>query len=318
MTSQASTCFIGIDVSKNYLDIADSSTQKQWRAKNDEKGIGSLIGQWVYLKPKLIVLEATGGLEVKLVSALQAQGLPGVVVNPRQIRDFAKATGQLAKTDAIDAQVIARFASAIRPEVRPFKNPQTQELTVLTTRRRQLIEMISAEKTRCRQAPQRIHEDIQKHIQWLQQCLRDLDQDIKTAIKNSSVWVEKNAIIRSIPGAGPVLSVTLLASVPELGNLNRRQVAALIGVAPLNRDSGKHRGTRSIWGGRSHVRTTLYMATLTAIRFNPCIKGFFDKLIKKGKKFKVAITACMRKLLVTLNAMVKNNLTWSENYVTSS
>jgi len=308
--------FIGIDISKDYLDIASSATQKTWRTSNDEAGIDGLIKR--LSTPTLIVLEATGGLETPLVLALVANQLPVTVVNPRQVRDFAKATGQLAKTDTLDAKVLARFAAAVRPEMRQIKDQETRELAALVTRRRQLVEMLSTEKTRLKQVSKPIRKNVETHIAWLKNQIREMDQDLSKTLKRSSVWRENDQIIQSVPGAGQVLSINLLANVPELGTLNRRQIAALIGLAPLNRDSGTFRGRRCIWGGRAGVRSTLYMAAVTAMQYNPVIRSFYQRLTEKGKPFKVAITACMRKLLTIINTMIKTKTRWNEKLITNT
>ncbi len=315
MNQKSSERFIGIDISKDRLDIADSITRETWQAANDESGIKGLVERLTPLNPVLIVMEATGGLEILLASALVAGRLPVAVVNPRQVRDFAKATGKLAKTDAIDARVLTHFAGAVRPEVRKVKDEEALELSALVTRRRQLVGMLATEKTRLQQAPKWIRKDIKDHIQSLKKRLSKIDRELSKTIKNSSVWRENDQIIQSIPGAGPVLSVSVLAGVPELGTLNRRQIAALVGVAPLNRDSGKFCGRRCIWGGRANVRAALYMAAVSAMRHNPVIRAFYNRLIEKGKVFKVAITACMRKLLTILNTMIKNRTSWNENFI---
>ncbi len=310
--------FIGIDISKLHLDVADSMTQETWQTANNEEGIAGLVESLSALNPPLIVLEATGGLEIPLASALVAGRLPVAVVNPRQVRDFAKATGKLAKTDVIDSLVLAHFAKAVRPEVRKIKDEESLELSALVTRRRQLIEMLTKEKTRLKQAPKWICKDIKEHIESLKKRLRKIDGDLSRTIKNSSAWREHDQIIQSVPGAGPVLAVNLLAGVPELGVLNQKQIAALIGLAPLNRDSGKFRGRRCIWGGRANVRAALYMAAVTAMQHNPVIRTFYTRLIEKGKPFKVAITACMRKLLTIINTMIKTKTLWNENLITST
>ncbi len=310
--------FIGIDISKLHLDVADSMTQETWQTANNEEGIAGLVESLSALNPPLIVLEATGGLEIPLASALVAGRLPVAVVNPRQVRDFAKATGKLAKTDVIDSLVLAHFAKAIRPEVRKIKDEESLELSALVTRRRQLIEMLTKEKTRLKQAPKWICKDIKEHIESLKKRLRKIDGDLSRTIKNSSAWREHDQIIQSVPGAGPVLAVNLLAGVPELGVLNQKQIAALIGLAPLNRDSGKFRGRRCIWGGRANVRAALYMAAVTAMQHNPVIRTFYTRLIEKGKPFKVAITACMRKLLTIINTMIKTKTLWNENLIAST
>jgi len=303
--------FIGIDVSKKQLDVAVLPDAKHKVYPNNEQGIGQLASFLKSLSPSLIVLEATGGIEVPCVGILAAEGLPVVVVNPRQIRDFAKATGRLAKTDAIDAQTIARFGETVRPEIRDLKSPEMQELAALNTRRCQIIQMITAEKNRLATATKWTREDIKRHIAWLKERLNGVNDEIDKSIRNSPVWREKDDLLQSVPGIGPVASATLLSQLPELGMLNRKQIAALVGVAPLNRDSGMMRGKRSVWGGRSSIRCALYMATLVATRFNPIISAFYHRLCDAGKAHKVALTACMRKLLTILNAMVKNRTHWS-------
>jgi transposase len=262
------------------------------------------------IEPRLIVFEATGGYETLAVSSLAVAGLPVVVVNPRQIRDFAKSIGRLAKTDVIDAGVIARFASAVRPELRPLKDSPSQELTGLVTRRRQIVDMIVAETNRLNAATRRNRRDIQAHIRWLQKRQDQIDDEIKRNIKNSPLWRTTDQILQSASGVGPATSAMLISCVPELGQLNRKKIACLIGVAPLNRDSGRFKGRRMIWGGRAQVRAVLYMSTLSAIRFNPIIRQFYQRLRGAGKCFKVAMVACMRKLLIILNAMVRNQTKW--------
>jgi len=305
-----SETFVGIDVSKTSLDVALRPDNTHWSCGNDDAEIGTLVKRLRKLQPTLIVLEATGGLEIPVAAALASVGLPIVVVNPRQVRDFAKATGELAKTDRIDAGVLAWFGEAVRPEIRPLKDPATQELAALLTRRRQLTDMLTAEKNRLSCAPKRVSKDIKIHITWLEKRLRDANNGLSKAIKQSPVWCEHDEILQSTPGVGPVLSVTLLAALPELGTLNRRQIAALAGVAPFNRDSGKFKGKRAIWGGRAEVRAVLYMGTLSAVRCNPIIRSFYQRLTKAGKNHKVAMTACMRKLLTILNIMMKNHTHW--------
>lgn len=303
--------FIGIDVSKKSLDIALRPSNQQWSVEYNDKEIAALIKKLTDFDPALVVVEATGGLQTQLVSQFVAAGLPIVVCNPRQIRDFAKATGKLAKTDKIDAAVIAHFAEAVRPEVRPLKSEQTQELTDLLARRSQLVDMLTAEKNRFQQATRGVKNGIRNHIHWLEKHLDENNKTLDKFIKESPVWRKKDQIIQSTPGVGRVMSLALLSCVPELGTINRRQVAALIGVAPFNRDSGQFKGKRAIWGGRAGVRSVLYMCALTAIRCNPVIKDFYQRLIKVGKLPKVAIVACMRKLLVILNAMIKSDTVWS-------
>jgi len=306
--------FVGIDVSKDTLDVAIRPEGDRWTVQNDEKGIQALVARLLKRKPTLVVLEATGGLQMPVVVALASAKLPVVVVNPRQIRDFAKATGKLAKTDPIDSGVIAHFGEAVRPEVRPLRDAETQELTDLLARRRQLVDMATAEKNRLNTATKKVRKDIKAHIAWLEKRIKDVESDLSKRIKQSPVWQEKDEILQSVPGVGPVLSVTLLAGLPELGTLNRREVAALAGVAPLNRDSGRYRGTRCVWGGRGDVRSVLYMSTMAAIRWNPVIRSFYLRLMRAGKKHKVATTACARKLLTILNAMIKTNMAWRYDY----
>ena len=301
--------YIGIDISKDSLDVAIHASIKQWHYANDTSGITSLCKMLANLKPDLVVFEATGGYEMPLYLALDEAGLPATPVNPRQIRDFAKSTGKLAKTDSLDARVIAHFGYAIRPVPHPV--PDTHDLKIAQGRRLQLLEMITAETNRLKGAPKALKKRIEAHLRWLKQELGDTDRELKDIIKNDPIWQEKDSLLQSTPGVGPTLSATLIAQLPELGTLNRRQIAALVGVAPLNRDSGKMHGRRTIWGGRTHVRAVLYMATLVATRFNPAIRNFYLRLCSAGKKKKVALTACMRKLLTILNAMLKHRIPWS-------
>ena len=302
--------FVGIDVCKAELQVATLPEGKPITFANTEDGIALLIDCLKPLHPNLVVLEATGGLEIPVVNALAVKGFAVVVVNARQIRDFAKATGRLAKTDRIDAQVIVQFAEAIRPPLRPLKDEQTQRLHALNTRRRQLVAMIRSEQNRLTSAPKWTQKEIQIHLQWLKKALDKMDKDISDLIKGSPIWREKEALLRSFKGIGPVTSATLLAALPELGAIGSKALSALVGVAPLNRDSGQFRGKRSVWGGRDNVRSVLYMATMAAIRFNPVISAFYNRLREAGKPHKVAITACMRKIIVTLNSMIKNQTRW--------
>lgn len=306
--------YLGIDVSKERLDIAVRPTDEEWSVPNEEQGISVLVRRLQALKPALVVLEATGGLELAVTGALAAAPLPVVVVNPRQVRDFARATGQLAKTDRLDALVIARFGEAVRPVPRPLPDAEAQTLGALLTRRRQLVGMLTSEKNRLHTAPAPVQEHINSHIAWLEQSLARLDAELGDALRQSPLWREKEDLLRKVPGVGPVLCLTLLAELPELGTLNRRQIAALAGVAPLNRDSGTLRGKRTVWGGRAQVRAALYMATLVATRFNPIIQTFYQHLCAAGKPKKVALTACMRKLLTILNAMLKYQRAWNTNH----
>lgn len=304
---KADGCFVGIDVSKAELEVGVVPGDRVWRVTHDQKGMSALVEELRCMSPELVVMEASGGLEAPVAAAIAGAGLAVVVMNPRQVRDFAKAKGRLAKTDKIDALVLADFGRVMRPEVRPLKDEQTQELKALQTRRLQLVEILTGEKNRLGRAPNaRVKKDIQQHIAWLEKRIKEANKDLQALIQSSPLWREKNAIIRSFKGAGPVLSLTLLGQLPELGKLTRKQVAALVGVAPFNCDSGKYRGQRRIWGGRARVRSALYMPTLAAIRFNPIIRAFHQRLIKAGKIKKVAITACMHKFLTILNAMLRD------------
>jgi transposase len=314
----ASDSFVGIDVSKDQLQVASHPSQGQSSFPFHETGLTQLVDHVRTLSPRLIVLEATGGLEIPLVAALAAQGLPVITVNPRQVRDFARAIGRLAKTDAIDADLLARFAAATRPSLRPLPDAQARQLEALVTRRRQILQMITAEKNRLSTAPLNVRSGIEDHIQWLQQQLERLDQDLHKTLRQSPLWREKDDLLQSAPGVGPVLSAMLLSRLPELGQLNRKQIAALVGVAPFNRDSGLWRGRRCIWGGRGQVRSVLYMGTLVAMRYNPKIKAFYDRLRQAGKPPKVALTACMRKLLTILNAMVRHKTPWHDSWAYTS
>lgn len=302
--------YVGIDVSKVNMDVAIYPSGKQWSFTNNEKGISQAVTRLCELSPALVVMEATGDIELPLTAALAIAGLPTVVVNPRQVRNFARAMGKLSKTDTIDSQVMAYFAATIQPKPRPMPDAQTQELSAILARRRQVIEMIVAERNRLGVANEAVRESIQGHIAWLEKELADVDNNLTCTIQKSPLWREKDELLRSVPGVGPVLSVTLLADLPELGTLNRRQIAALVGVAPLNRDSGNFRGKRRVWGGRAKVRAVLYMATLVATRHNAVIRDFYQRLNAAGKEKKVALTACMRKLLTILNALIRSRSPW--------
>lgn len=306
--------FIGIDVSKARLDVCVHSSGELSSARNDADGIEELIRILTSIAPSLVVLEATGGYETAFATAAYAAGLPVVVANPRQIRDFAKATGMLAKTDALDSKVIARFAAQIRPDVRPMKDEETEALASMVSRRRQLVLMRTQEKNRLAGANPRQKVDIKAHVSWLDERIRRLETDMTAALRKSKAWKVQEDMLKTVPGIGCVTSATLLAALPELGQLNRAKIAALVGVAPFNRDSGQHRGRRMIWGGRAEVRSVLYMATLTAIRFNEPIKMLHARLIARGKPAKVAIVACMRKLLTILNAMLKSKTPWNPQF----
>jgi transposase len=309
--------YVGIDVAKDRLDVVLRPTGEYLGTTNDERGIKAVVR---HLRKQeeiaLVVLEATGGLEQPAAAALALAGVPVAIVNPRQVRDFAKAVGRLAKTDRIDAAVLAHFAEAIRPEARPLANEQARELAAVLLRRRQLLAMITAEGNRGRTAPKTVGKRIEAHLRWLRKELTRANEDLARTVRESPVWREKDDLLRSVPGVGPTLSATLLAELPELEHLDRRRLAALVGVAPLNRDSGTLRGIRTVWGGRSGVRTTLYMATLSATRHNPAIREFYGRLCAKGKPKKVALTACMRKLLAILGAVLRNRTPWDAEHLT--
>lgn len=307
-------CFIGIDVSKATLDVASLPDAETWTVTNDDAGLTELLPWVVALAPTLIVLEATGGFESAAVAALAKLGLPVVVVNPRQVRDFAKSMGRLAKTDTIDALTLALFGERVRPALRPLPDEAAQLLDALLTRRRQLIEMLTAEKNRLGFARGPVRRDITQHLRWLEKRLVDVDADLTEAIAASPLYRAQDELLQSVPGVGRVTALTLLGKLPELGRLSRREIAALVGVAPLNRDSGKIRGKRFVWGGRAPVRAVLYMAALVGIKHNPILHAFYERLCAAGKVFKVAITACMRKLLTILNAMVHHQRRWDPQH----
>jgi transposase len=302
--------FIGIDVAKAQLEFACRPSGETGTVPNAEDGIRKLVARCQALGPTLVVLEATGGYEAAVVAALATAGLAVVVANPRQVRDFAKATGQLAKTDALDAQVLALFAERVRPEPRVLPDEDVAALDALLTRRRQLVEMLTAERNRVLVARPAVRRDLQQHIRYLERRLREADDDLHTAVKASPLWRVKDDLLQSVPGVGRVVSLTLLAKLPELGRLARKEIAALVGVAPLNRDSGTLRGKRVVYGGRAPVRTVLYMAALVASKCNPVIRAFYQRLRTAGKPAKVALTACMRKLLTILNAIARDGTPW--------
>jgi transposase len=303
--------YVGIDVAKARLDVAVRPSREQWVSATDPASLDELVGRLQELHPELIVLEATGGREGAVVAALAAAGLPVAVVNPRQVRDFARAVGQLAKTDVLDAQVLAHFAQVIHPTPRPLPDVQAQELSALLARRRQLTQMVTAERQRLDTALPRVQAHIQRHLAWLEAELADLDQTLHDQVQASPVWRERENLLRSVPGIGPTTALTLLAELPELGQLDRKAIAALVGVAPLSCESGTWRGRRIVWGGRARGRTALSMAALVATRHNPTIAAFYTRLCAAGKPKKVALTACMHKLLTILNAMVRQGSVWS-------
>jgi len=310
--------FVGIDVSKEHLDWAvndGGAGGGGGQVAHDEAGLANLVARLRELKPELVVLEATGGLEMSVLAALALAGLPVAVVNPRQVRDFARAIGHLAKTDRLDAKCIAHFAAAVQPALTPMPEATTLELELILARRRQMVSMLVAEKNRLSglTGPRRVARvvsSIERIVKALTKELEKLDDELKTKIQQSPLWNAKDKLLRSVPGVGTGTSRTLLLDLPELGTLDRKQIAALVGVAPFNRDSGKLRGRRAIWGGRASVRSMLYMASVTAARCNPVIRSFYERLIAAGKKGKVALTACMHKLLTILNAMVKAGTSW--------
>jgi transposase len=301
---------VGIDVSKETLDVA-TSLEERWSTTNEGIGIEDLVGALSTRAPELIVVEASGGYEAACVAALAAVRLPVIVVNPRQVRDFAKATGRLAKTDRIDALVLAEFGAKLKPEVRPLKDEQTRQLEALLARRRQILSMLVAERQRLAMAEAVVRQDIKETIHWLVKRLKNSDRDLDGALRASPLWREREELFKPVKGVGKQTMLSLCALLPELGRLNRRKLAALVGVAPFNCDSGTLRGRRRCWGGRAELRSVLYMAALTAAQFNPVIRAFYQRLIQAGKPKKLAITACMRKLLTLLNAMVRDNTVWN-------
>jgi len=311
MTTQS--IFVGIDVSKDQLDVFVRPQGDSFRKPYTDEGMNSLVEYLTKLQPELIVLEATGGYEVKVVASLAHDRLPVVVMNPRQIRDFAKAIGRLAKTDGIDAEVMAHFAEAVRPECRLLADEDQHELNALMTRHQQLVAMFTMEKNRLHTATARVQAHIKEHLQWLDNQLKKVDEDLDKFIGNNPELRRKTEITMSVPGVGPVFSRALVSYLPELGTVNNKKISALVGVAPFNCDSGLLKGKRIIWGGRHHIRSILYMSTLTATRFNPVIRSFYQRLLQAGKSKKLAITACMRKLITILNTMVKNDTLWGEN-----
>ena len=307
----SSLVFVGIDVSQARLDIA-VRPGAPFSIVHTESALATLVEQLRALSPTLIVLEATDGMEIPLTSALATAGLPVVVVNPRQVRDFAKASGRLAKTDALDAQVLAQFAEVMSPQPRPLPDAEARALAALLTRRRQLVELLTAEKNRLLSDAAPIRTRLRTHSTWLERELQHTNTALAEAIRQSPVWRDKDELLQRVPGVGPVVTSTLLASLPELGILTHKQIAVLVGVAPLNRDSGTLRGRRTVWGGRAQVRAVLYMSAIVAARFNPVIRAFYQRLCRAGKAKEVALTACMRKLLVILNAMIKQRTPWHQ------
>ena len=302
--------WVGIDVSKATLDVYFRPMGKALKITNNEEGINDLVKQLKRVEINLIVLEATGGLETEVVIQLQTALLPVAMINPRQGRDFAKATGRLAKTDAIDAQILAHFGEAMKPAVLAIESDSARQLSELVSRRRQLVEMRTAEKNRSSRARGKALGNIQAHLEYLERTIEELNQEIEQLTQHNQSWVDKINLVKTVPGIGPVISTTLVSDLPELGQLTAKQISRLVGVAPINHDSGQHQGKRRISGGRAHIRAALYMGAVVAMRHNPIIKDFYDRLVDRGKSKKLALTACVRKMLVILNAMVRSNQPW--------
>ncbi len=302
--------YIGVDVSKETLDVASYVSHSKWQFPNNDSGIKQMVQIISKLNPALVVMESTGGYETPSAYALNKAGIDCAVVNPRETRDFAKATKKLAKTDVIDARVLAHFAAAIQPEPRPLSDEQTQELEAILSRRRQLVEMIISEKNHLHMAREIVKKEIVAHIDYMEKELGNIDINLKGRIEESPIQREKYNLLQSVPGVGPNIAATIVIELPELGNLNRKQIAALVGVAPLNHDSGTRRGKRSPWGGRPRVRTAIYMAAMVGIRYNPLIRALYLRMCSAGKAKKVALVACMHKLVTIMNAMLKNRVAW--------
>ncbi len=316
-TSTTTAPRVGIDVSKDRLDVFVVPEGEAFAVANDQEGIDSLLGRLEAVPPKLVVLEATAGYERPVAAAIAAAGIAVAVVNPRQARDFAKATGKLAKTDRIDAEILARFASAVDPKPSVIPDEEARALQAILTRRRQLSGMLVAEKNRLGMAPESVAKRIRAHVRWLEKELSRTDHELDEAIGESEAWSRNEALLRSVPGVGPVLARTLLAELPELGVLTHRRLSALVGVAPFNRDSGTLKGKRVVWGGRAHVRAALYMGALVAVRHNRTFEEFYGRLVAAGKPKKVALVACMRKLLSVMNAVMRDRTPWCSTHVLS-
>ena len=313
---EAAAVYVGIDVAQDHLDIATTADQV-WSVKHHPRAMTALARRLSKLSPARVIVESTGKLEQELVIVLAEAKLPVVVINPRQVRDFAKATGVLAKTDRIDAQVLARFGEAVKPEVRSLPDEQTRDLMALVARRRQLHQMLRAERHRLLRAARPLKKSLEQHIAYLEKQLDKLDDELHDALRQSPLWQEHFDLLQSVPGIGPTTAATMIAELPELGRLSRHEIAALVGVAPFNRDSGKWKGKRATWGGRAPVRSALYMATLVATQYNPYIRTYYLRLVARGKAKKTALVACMRKLLVILNTMLKNQKPWNPNITTA-
>ena len=310
MDTKEKQIFTGIDVSKETLDVAVDGEADGQQYANDAVGIAALAVWLAEKEVTLVVVEASGGWELDLVTALAVAGLPAAVVNPTRVRNFAKALGQYAKTDKIDACVLARFAAVVQPPVRPLKSGEQARLAAVISRRQQLVDMLTQEKNRRVTTREEMRDQLERHIRWLETELADLNNQLEKLVAHCAEWQAKKEVMMSVKGVGPVTATTLLADLPELGTLNRQQIAALVGLAPLNKDSGRKRGKRHIFGGRKAVRSKLYMAALSAAKHNPIIRSFYERLLAKGKLEKVALTACMRKLLVILNAMIRDMEPW--------
>ncbi len=315
---ESAPVFVGIDVSKDRLDVALRPSGEIFQVENSEAAIAGLVERLQACSPTLVVMEATGGLQAPLLASL-AVVMPVAVVNPRQVRDFARALGKLAKTDRIDAAVLAHFAQVIRPATTPVPSEASETLSATLARRRQLIEMLTAEQNRLgRMRVASVRKDLEVHVAWLKARIKDIDKDMERTLRNSPVWREKEDLLRSVPGVGRVVATTMLVELPELGTLDRKKIAALVGVAPMNRDSGTMRGKRSIQGGRPTVRGALYMAALVASRRNAVLKAFYEHLVGAGKPKKVALTACMRKLLTAMNSMLRSGTRWNPAQLASA
>jgi len=302
--------YVGIDVSKERLDMAVIPSERRWTYPNNEVGIKQIVTNLKEMSQALVILEPTGGLETLLASTLWAEGIKLAIVNARQIRDYARAMGKLAKTDKLDALVMAEFGAAAKPESRPPRDEESEEIKATVSRRRQLVEILTAERNRLATARKHVKPNISAHIEWLRKEIENLDRELRQQVEASPIWREKDNLLKSIPGVGNILSVTLLAELPELGTLNRKQIAALVGVAPFNRDSGLMKGKRCVWGGRASIRAVLYLAALVGTRYNPVIRAFYQQLLERGKAKKVALVACMRRLLTIMNAIIKHQTAW--------
>lgn len=311
MSSTDVPCFIGIDISKDWFDVAVYPTGQAWHGTMDESGLTDLVRRLSLLRPHVIVTEASGGYETPVLLALGMENLPVAAVNPRQVRDFARSIGKLAKTDRTDAAVIARFAHATGVSPQRLSSTEARELNALIARRRQIIQMRVAEQQRRQQSIPVVQQGIDRVLAVLEAELNEVDDDLGRRLRESPLWREREDLLRSVPGIGPTVAFTLVAGLPELGTLTHKQVAALVGVAPLARDSGKLRGARTCWGGRAHIRTALWMPTLVAVKHNPVLREFYERLLRAGKPKKVALTACMRKLLTILNAMIRHRTPWN-------